>query len=261
MQNAAVLLITSAALFLTARPPVVAADNPSLNAVQGKWVAKKTNADGQAITQSIEIAGDKLAFTLAGSDGEVRLFARGSLKTDMLGPFKVFMISGIEAGASATDTQPVGDDRVTLYTLRGEQLSLAGNFDKDRQDQPPGVDTYTRVPAPKKPSPPAEDEAAKLAGVWKLDVTLADNTRDYELRLARTDGKLGGSIISPRSGETKLKSITYLGNKLEMEMVRDIQGTEATILYTGKMEGGKLLGTVTVKGFEDQFTGTWTARK
>ncbi len=261
MQNHIVRYVALAILCLATTFPMAAAEDPSLDSVQGKWIVKKTSPEGQAYTQTIEIMKDKLTFFLAGSDGEVRFFAKAAVKSEKLGPFKVLSLSGIEAGRSSSETKAVDDDRLSLYTLRDGALTLASNFDKLREKQEPTVDTYTRVTTPKKTASAAVDDADKLVGAWKLDVTLAENTRDYELRIARTDGKLGGAIISPRSGETKLKAITYTEGKLAMELVRDIQGTEATFLYAGKLEGEKLSGTVAVKGFEDQYSGTWTARR
>lgn len=261
MQNQIVRTVALTVLWLATTIPIAAAEDSSLDSLQGKWIVKKTSSEGQPFTQAIEIAKDKLTFALAGSDGEVRFFAKATVKSEKLGPFKVLALSSIEAGRSSDETKAVEDDRLSLYTFRDGALTLASNFDKVRENQEPTVDTYTRVGAPKKTASAAADDTDKLVGAWKFDVTLGDSTRDYELRVVKTDGKLGGAMISPRSGETKLKSITYTEGKLAMELVRDIQGTEATFLYAGKWEGEKLSGTVAVKGFEDQYSGKWTAAR
>jgi hypothetical protein len=74
-------------------------------------------------------------------------------------------------------------------------------------------------------------------------------------------GQLTGALISPRSGEHKFRTLTFKDGKLAMEMVRDIQGNEAVIMYEGQLKDGALSGTFAVKGYEDQYKGTWTAKK
>ena len=39
------------------------------------------------------------------------------------------------------------------------------------------------------------------------------------------------------------------------------KGTEATFIYTGEFKDDGLAGDVAVKGFEDQYKGTWTAKR
>ena len=76
-------------------------------------------------------------------------------------------------------------------------------------------------------------DEAKLIGTWKMDVTSGDNTTDYELRFAKTDGKLEATQVSPRSGDHPCKSITTKGNELEMLLDRDQDGQTVTYIYKG----------------------------
>jgi ABC-type Na+ efflux pump permease subunit len=101
----------------------------------------------------------------------------------------------------------------------------------------------------------------KLLGNWKVDVSLADQNVDYGLRIAKADGKLDVTLISPRSGEHKAKSATYKADELVMEFDRQYQGNSVTLTYRGKLKGDELSGTVTAKGFEDQYNGKWKAKK
>jgi hypothetical protein len=81
------------------------------------------------------------------------------------------------------------------------------------------------------------------------------------MNLTDAGGKLSGVMISPRSGEHKFKTVTYTNGKLLMELPRTIEENEVTFVYTGELKGGQLVGDVIVKGFEEQFKGTWTAKK
>jgi ABC-type Na+ efflux pump permease subunit len=141
--------------------------------------------------------------------------------------------------------------------MREGKLILASNFDKERANEATGVETYDRVATPASASSPED----KLLGNWKVDVSLADQNVDYGLRIAKADGKLDVTLISPRSGEHKAKSATYKADELVMEFDRQYQGNSVTLTYRGKLKGDELSGTVTAKGFEDQYNGKWKAKK
>jgi hypothetical protein len=246
--------------FLAVASVVWAADSSALDKLQGKWSGKRTVSDGQEVTQVIEFKGSKLTFQLLNADKEVRLFATGQVKAEMQGPFRVLKMTDIEAGGSASETQPVNDDRSTVYWLSGDTLTLASNFDKERENQNPRVEVYQRIEGSKSAAAPAMD-AKKLAGKWKVTVKLGEDDRDYDLDLIESDGRLSGVLISPRSGEHKFKSVTLIDGKLTMELPREIEGNDVTFVYTGQLKGEQLSGEVVIKRDEDQFKGTWTARK
>lgn len=147
MQNSINRVLAITVLFLSTMLLLPAAEKTGLDALQGKWIVKKTNEEGQSFTQTIEIKKDKLTFSIAGADGQVRFFAKGVLKAEKLAPFNVVRLSDLEAGGSADDTQPVNDDRVSIYVLEDDKLTIASNFDKVREDQKPALDVYTRAAA------------------------------------------------------------------------------------------------------------------
>lgn len=252
-------LLLMVAACLTVASSAFGADSAALEKLQGKWSGKRTAGDGQEVTQVLEIKGGKLTFQILNADKEVRLYATGNVKAEMQGPFRVLKITDIDGGRSANDTQPVNDDRSTVYWLSGDTLTLASNFDKERENQGPRVEVYQRVESPKAAATPTD--ASKLAGKWKVTVKLGEDDRDYEMNLAQTEGKLSGVMISPRSGEHKFKSVTFAGGKLTLELPREIEGNDVTFLYTGQLKDEQLAGEVVVKGLEDQFKGSWTARK
>jgi hypothetical protein len=251
-------LAALAPIFL-AVPCVFSADSPELTRLQGIWSGKRTTDNGAELTQTVEISGDKLTYTLADAGKEVRLFAKGTVKAEKLGPFHVMKLTELQAGRSAADTQPVEDERTTIYVLSDDTLTLASNFDKERENQKPSLDQYRRTERPKA----AAGSAEKLAGKWKMNVKLADNDIDYDLSFTRagSEGVWAATLTSPRSGDHKFKSVTFADGKLSMELVRDIQGNEATLVYTGEFKDETLSGTFVVKGLDEQYKGTWTARR
>jgi len=227
-----------------------AAEAPSLEALQGAWSAKRTNQEGQIISQLLEFKQDRMTFKMAGTDGELRFFAKGAVAVQKLGPFHTLKISGIQAGRSEDAAEAVDDERTSVFVLDGDTLTLASNFDRTRANQPPRAEAYSRV-----------DAAAKLAGTWKMEVRIGDNDSDYQLRLAQAGGQLAATLVSPRSGEHKFRKVTLADDKLTMELDRDYDGNAVTLIYTGKLEADGLSGSVVAKGAEDQFSGTWKARK
>lgn len=195
------------------------------------------------------------------SDGEVRLFARGSIKAEKLGPFSVLKISNIEAGRSADDAKSVDDVRTSVYVVGEGTLTLASNLDQQRENQQPTLDTYTRTAAPKDSASTPGAVTGQLIGKWKMEATLADTARSYELRFAQVKDGLETVIVSERSGEHKCKTTTVKGDEVVMELDRSIEGNDITFVYKGKLADGKLSGTLVVKGREDEFSGKWTATK
>lgn len=232
--------------------------SPGLKALQGKWAGDRTNRDGDRYTFTIEINDDRLTFEAKDAGGDIRFLGKGTAKVEKAGPLNILTVSNIRAGRSADDLQEVDETRTSVYAIRDEQLLIASNFDRERENERPRVDEYRRVAATAKASDPS---SANLAGTWNLDMALADQNFDYKLRIDKEGDAWKTTFISPRSGEHKAKTTTLKGNDVEIVIDRQIEGNNTTFVYKGKLAENKISGTVTVKGFEDQFTGTWTATR
>lgn len=115
-----------------------------LESLAGKWTVNKTNDQGLAYTQTIEIKKNKMTLSIAAADGQVRLYATGDIKLEKLGTFNVMKITSLEAGASASELKPVDDDRSLVYQLSDDTWTVVSNFDKERQ-QKPALDVYKKV--------------------------------------------------------------------------------------------------------------------
>ena len=113
--------------------------------LEGKWSTKKNGPDGNPVTQVIEITKDKFKFKILKGSDDVVLYAEGSIKTETSGPFSIVKFIDIKAGASESDTQSTGDDRSTVYVISDDTLTLAGNFDKERDNEKPSLDVYTKA--------------------------------------------------------------------------------------------------------------------
>ncbi len=126
------ITIIAAVFSLAALPLYARADDASV--LNGKWVAKRTNSQGEAIQQVLEIKKDKFTFKILQDADQVAIYAQGDVKLEQLGPFKVARFSNIQGGRSAADLQPVDDEHVLIYTLSDNELTMASNFDKERSE-------------------------------------------------------------------------------------------------------------------------------
>ena len=113
--------------------------------LEGKWSVKKTNGEGQAFTQVLEIKKDTFKFKILRGDNEIAIYAEGKLKLEKSGPFNVVKFTDIKAGASESDIQAIDDDRVSIYVLGDNTWTVAANFDKERDGQKPSLDAYTKA--------------------------------------------------------------------------------------------------------------------
>ena len=108
----------------------------------GKWTAKKSN-DERSWTQVIEINKGKFKFRILSTTGEVRLYAEGDVKLEKHGPFSALKFHNMKAGESVDSIESVDEERTVIYQLGYETLTVAADFDKERET-PPSVDKYTK---------------------------------------------------------------------------------------------------------------------
>ena len=112
--------------------------------LEGKWTTKKTGPDGNPVTQVIEIKKNKFTFRVLRGSDDLMIFAEGTFKADMSGPFHVAHFTDIKGGTSESDTNPIDDDHTSVYVLSDDTLTVASNFDKERENQKPSTEVYTR---------------------------------------------------------------------------------------------------------------------
>jgi hypothetical protein len=113
--------------------------------LEGKWTTKKTGPDGNAYTQTIEIKKGKFQFRVFRGSDELAIYAEGTFKLETSGPFHVAHFTDIKAGGSESDTNPIDDDRTSVYVLGEESWTLAQNFDKERNNEKAETTVYTRA--------------------------------------------------------------------------------------------------------------------
>jgi hypothetical protein len=115
-----------------------------LEDLQGKWTTHRKNSQGDTVKQTIEIKKSKLTFTIFGAGDEPRFIAEADLELKKAGPFHSMRLNNLRAGDSASNLNDVSDDYQLIYILTTDGLSVASNFDKERDNRKPTVDTYTK---------------------------------------------------------------------------------------------------------------------
>lgn len=116
-----------------------------LDRLEGKWTSEKKSAEGETVKTALEITKGKFTYRLMDASGGLRIFAKGTVKIEKHGPFNVLRFTDIQGGTNETELQEVGDDRVNPYQLGYNTLTMAGNFDRER-DEAPSVDVFKKVP-------------------------------------------------------------------------------------------------------------------
>ena len=116
-----------------------------LERLEGKWTTEKKAPDGETIKVSIEISKGKFKYRISDISGGLKLYAEGSVKLEKQGLFNAVRFSNIKGGQNESDLSDVNDDRVNLYVLGYETLTMAGNFDRERE-QAPNLDVFKKAP-------------------------------------------------------------------------------------------------------------------
>jgi hypothetical protein len=139
------LLILAAGIVFTAlgRAPVVADD---LDALAWKWVAEHNDPQGRAVKHVLEISKNKFKLQMTRVADDRSMYAEGEVKAESLGPFKTARFYNVQGGRSPSDLQALDDERTVVYTLGDNELNMAVNFDKER-NEPPAAMKFTRAAA------------------------------------------------------------------------------------------------------------------
>jgi hypothetical protein len=109
------------------------------------------------------------------------------------------------------------------------------------------------VREPEKPKDPPKND---LTGKWKLSYTTPEGAEDATADIVMAgDGSLSGTITSTR-GTGNIISGSLSVDKFTFTINIPIEGSPADVLFTGTFDGTTMKGSISVQGFETEFTGT-----
>jgi hypothetical protein len=83
--------------------------------------------------------------------------------------------------------------------------------------------------------------AADASGNWKWTQQGRNGPQETTAKLALKDGKLTGTVTSPR-GDAEISDGTFKDGAVAFSVVRDFNGTKIVMKYAGKLEGDTIKG-------------------
>jgi hypothetical protein len=147
-------------------------------------------------------------------------------------------------------------DMVITYTGKLEGDAMKGDADFGGFAQ--GTWSAKRKAATSSSTPPAAAPAQSTAGAagnWDMTIESPNGKRTLQLIIKDEGGKYSAVVKTPQ-GEAPLKSVSVSGSDIKLVMVREVQGQEMVMTYTGKVASGKMSGDADFGGLA---TGTWEA--
>lgn len=91
--------------------------------------------------------------------------------------------------------------------------------------------------------------AADAIGTWKWHITTPNGELETTLKLASTNGKLGGSYQN-QFGETPIKDASFNDDVLVFAVDREFSGNKFTLKFRGKVDGDAIKGEIEMPSFE-----------
>jgi hypothetical protein len=228
-------LVSLAAAFVFVTLGSASAPADDLDALAGKWVADRTDAQGHAVKQILEINKNKFKFQATSPTDEHGIYAEGDVKVETLGPFKMAKFYNIQGGYTPSDLQPVDDDRTVIYTLGYNEMTVAVNFDKER-DEPPMATRFTRAAA-----------ETKTLVIDKIVMHKTPQAAEYYLCFDATVGETTQRFDLPNKGyegtEVTIPTALAIGNARVEQTCQfvlrldDVAGDESTEEADNKSTG------------------------
>ena len=115
-----------------------------MDALVGKWSADR-EMNGQKVRFVLQLRADSFEFELQDASGEPRYHAKGKAAVAKVGSIRTLSLTDIEGGQDKADLQPVDDDRTLVYITGYNTLTVASNFDRERDNDIPAVTVYRKV--------------------------------------------------------------------------------------------------------------------
>ena len=117
----------------------------SFSDLKGKWTLKKKSNRWGEVTQTVVFKDNQFTYKVASKDGDTLLYAKGKVKVEKLGAFKVMKLTDIEGGNSESSLEAINDDREMIYSTGWNTITVAVNFDRTRDNEETEADTYNKV--------------------------------------------------------------------------------------------------------------------
>jgi hypothetical protein len=230
-------ILAASVVFTTFGSATASADD--LDALAGKWVAERTDAQGRAVKIVLEINKSKFKYQATSAADDRGIYAEGDVKVETLGPFKAARFYNIQGGNSPTELQLVDDDRTVIYTLGYNEMTAAVNFDKER-DEPPMAAKFTKAAV-----------EAKTLVIDKIVMHKTPQAAEYYMSLDATVGETTKRFNIPN--KTFQGTETTIPTELAIPNAR----TDQTCKFVMKLDD--VAGDEITDEMDNKSTGSFTA--
>lgn len=107
-------------------------------------------------------------------------------------------------------------------------------------------------PKAKASDKPATDVSAatNVTGAWAMRIDMGDSAREYQLTFDQKDGRLSGTTISGSGSSGEVTGGSVSGDAIEFTIVIAPAGRHYEFVYSGKVAGDQMNGTVAINGGE-----------
>jgi len=107
------------------------------------------------------------------------------------------------------------------------------------------------APKAKTSDKPATDASAtNVTGAWAMRIDMGDSAREYQLTFDQKDGRLSGTTISGSGSSGEVTGGSVSGDAIEFTIVIAPAGRHYEFVYSGKVAGDQMTGTVAINGGE-----------
>jgi hypothetical protein len=86
-----------------------------------------------------------------------------------------------------------------------------------------------------------------ITGTWNLTVDSPQGEVPVTAQLRQDGETITGTLTSP-FGQSSVSSGSISNGNMRFTVVVDVQGTQITVVFSGKVEGNRISGTVDVEG-------------
>lgn len=89
-----------------------------------------------------------------------------------------------------------------------------------------------------------------VTGAWSLRIDMGDSAREYQLTFDQKDGRLSGNTLSASGSSGEITAGSVTGDVIEFTIVIAPAGRHYEFVYTGKVGGDSMSGSVAINGGE-----------
>jgi imidazolonepropionase-like amidohydrolase len=156
-------------------------------------------------------------------------------------------LGSIETGKIANLVVADGDlfeerTRIKHLFIDGREIEL-----RAEPERPAGPGGQGQAPPQGRPAAPTPAPSVNITGTWNLTVDSPQGEVPVTAELRQNGETITGTLTSP-FGQSSVSSGSISNGNVRFTVVVDVQGTQITVVFSGKVEGNRMSGSADVEG-------------